>query len=319
MILSVRRFVLIVVALLLTASLIANITINAQGADTGNSGLQISPTRNDLAVQPGESRNFTLTLKNITQQSITAKPFVNDFESDGETGQPKLLVDTQKRSSRSIADFVKGLKEVVLAPGQSSDVQVLIEVPPKTAPGAYYGAIRYAAVPTEQQAVSDRQIALTASVASLVLLEVSGQTNEGYKVDQVSILKDGSAGTFFTGAPDKSAIKITNTGNTFIQPFGKITITRNGKEVYTYSLNDPGQDLRQNVLPDSSRAFVNDIKNTGSVGRYVLTANISYKQGGEVLTVTKTFWVIPLWFIGAVILLMVVIVGGILYWKRRKR
>jgi hypothetical protein len=285
-------------------------------AQQGGSGLQISPTRYELDIVPGEVGIITFTLKNVTASDIVAQASLNDFESDGDTGQPKLIIDESEPRPTSLKKFVDNLTDVELEAGETKEIKLNLDVPVDTAPGAYFGAVRYAAIPKEVIDDNDnRQVALTASVASLVLLTVPGDVTESVSFDSLNVEKNENAGTFFTDAPQEVALKLSNTGNSFIRPFGKVSVYKGSNEVYSYELNNT--EPRGNVLPGSSRTFRSSIENVGGFGKYKVVANVSYSEGGELLTQEKVFYVIPIWLWAVIGLLVIGLVVGI-YLLRRK-
>lgn len=285
--------------------------------EPGGSGLQISPTRTELTISPGELKSVTLTIKNVTSGDIVARAFLNDFESDNLTGEPKISVNTTERGEHSLEPFIKGLTDVELKAGESKEVTVTLDAPGDIPPGAYYGAIRFAAVPKGQAETTDeRQVSLTASVASLVLVEVTGNITEQIQVRGVRVEQNGTASTFFTKVPHQVAVEIKNIGNGFAKPFGRVTVTNmRGKEVFAYELNN--KDPRGNVLPDSTRIFKDDIKNVNRPGRYTVVASVSHGSGGEVLIVRTSFWYVPLWLILVILLVIGAVVALIYFWRRR--
>lgn len=309
----VQRFIDMHIRKLLLAGFLAVSIFVGSGVQTGaqssgGSGIQIIPTRTEISIGPGELRDVTLTLKNVTRSTIIAKGFIHDFEPDNVTGEPQIIVDPNTKSDFSLKDYVRGLQDYELQPNETKDVVVQFSIPPDAAPGGYFGAIRYAAVPKEQiESEGERTVALTASVASLVLIEIPGDVTESVRIDKVAVELGGQERSFFMQGPDKASIQVSNTGNSFVKPFGIVTIKRGNKEVYSYQLNNIGQ--RGNVLPKSSRTFKDDIKNVNTFGKYVITANVSYTDGGDVITVNKTFWVIPLWalIVAGVVLLFIVL------------
>jgi hypothetical protein len=304
---SNKKWLMALVGLAVAASS-SLLPVSAQQDGNGGSGIQIIPTRTEITIAPGELRDVTLTLKNVTRSAIIAKGFIHDFEPDNETGEPQIIVDPNVKSAFSLKDYVRNLKDYEMQPNEIKEVTIQFSIPPDAAPGGYYGAIRYAAVPKDQiEQGDDRTVALTASVATLVLVEIPGNITESIRIDRVAVEQGGKARSFFLKGPDKAKIEIANTGNSFVKPFGIVTIKRGGKEVHSYQLNNVGQ--RGNVLPKSSRTFTDDIKNTNNFGRYVITANVSYTDGGEVITVSKTFWVIPPWvlIIAGIVLLFIVL------------
>jgi hypothetical protein len=318
-----RRISVLVVGFILAASMFAVLgPVNAQDAQGTGSGLSVSPTRTELSIQPGKTDKVEISIRNVTRGAIVAKPFISDFESDDATGEPKLYANTDKRNSASIASFVTGLRDVELAPGESKNLTYTVSIPTNAAPGGYYGAVAYRAVPANQAGPESGEVALTANVASLVLIEVPGDITEQIQITSLKIGKtDGnnpvSFGSFFTTKPDRGAITIKNNGNSFSKPFGTVSLTNmSGKQIYSYELNNATP--RGNILPKSSRTFTDEIKNIGKPGRYTLTANISHGTGGEVITQKVSFWYVPVWLLVALAVLLLGIVAGVYFLYRNQ-
>lgn len=311
-----RRISVLLVGMILAVSLLAVVRpTGAQENGTG-SGLSISPTRTELRVQPGDSSEVEVTVQNVTRGAIVAKPFISDFESNDETGEPKLLPG-DKRSSASIRDFVTGLDDVQLASGEKKNLKYKVSVPANAAPGGYYGAITYRAVPADQASADSGQVALTANLASLVLIEVPGDITEQIQVQSIKIKKDQKASTFFTSKPSEAAIQIKNNGNGFSKPFGTVILTSmSGKQVHKYELNNVTP--RGNILPKSTRVFSDQLKGIDKPGRYTLTANISHGSGGEVITQKVSFWYIPVWLLVVLFVLIVGIAAGAYFLYRKQ-
>jgi hypothetical protein len=308
-----RQMMLIVSVLVLVASF--GVSSYAQQNQAG-SGLNISPTRTELTIEPGKSATVKLSLRNVSGQDVTAKVIVNDFESDGVTGQPKVIVDTSKVSPNSIRDFLKGIDDIPLAKDEKKDVQFEVQVPANAAPGAYYGVVRYTAVPPGQELSQVNQVSLTASVGSLVLLSVPGNITEQIQVRSLHAKHDKTVGSFFLQAPNKVDIEIKNNGNGFSKPFGRVSVSKGGKDVYSYELNST--DPKGSILPKSVRVFTDDIKNVKTPGRYNIVANISHGQGGEVITYNSSFWYIPAWCLIALLAVLVALAaGGYLVYRKK--
>lgn len=315
-----RRISVLVVGFIVAVSAIAVFgPVNAQDAQ-GGSGLSLSPTRTELRIEPGKTDKVEVSVRNVTRGAIVAKPFISDFESDDATGEPKLYANTEKRNSASIASFVSGLQDISLAPGESKNLTYTVTIPGNAAPGGYYGAVTYRAVPANQAGPESGEVALTANVASLVLIEVPGDITEQIQVTTVKAGKyiDGSKtnfGSFFTTKPDRSSIVVKNNGNSFSKPFGTVSLTNmSGNQIYSYELNNATP--RGNILPKSSRTFSDEIKNISKPGRYTITANISHGTGGEVITKKVSFWYVPVWLLVAVAVLLTGIIAGVYFLYR---
>lgn len=311
-----KRIIASVVALVLLFGILTLIPkVNAQD---GGSGLQISPTKTEISALPGEEKSFTINIKNITKNTLLAKAVVNDFKSDNESGSPQILTDTKDRTPYSLSNMLKGLQDVQLKPGEVKQVKLTLSVPAGSAPGAYFGAVRYSAVPDSRNPESQgEQVTLNASVAHLVFLELPGDVLEQIKVESLKAERGDNKGWFFLKAPQKSAVGIKNLGNGFARPVGSVTIKNMfGSEVYNYDVNNT--DPKSVILPKSSRTFTKDIKSIKWPGRYTQSASIAYGSGSEVVGYKSSFWYVPVWAIIALVVLMLVIVGASYTVYRRK-
>ncbi len=320
---------ILIAMLLLVASVLITQTVKAQ--DNTGSGLRISPTRSELSIVPGDSRTITQTVKNVTQNPVTVQPTLNDFESDGVTGEPRLIGDPNEVSAYSLREFISLPEDFDLEPDEEQELTIEVAVPESASPGAYFGSVLYRAAP--QGSGDGGQVALIASVGSLVLLEVPGEITEKIQINDISAYLDGGSGSLFTKKPNEIGVEIENLGNSFSQPFGKVAVKDwRGNEVFIYELND--STPRGNVLPESTRLFleeffdvevktVNDeeeITKTSPItwpGRYEIVGNISHGTSGEIFTVSTTFWYIPAWLIIVLLVLLVVLVGGAIWMYRR--
>lgn len=304
------------------ALILTTLPAHAQQAPTG-SGLSISPTVTEFTLHPGQADKIDITLKNITVNPIIAQAAVNDFESDNVTGNPRIITDTTKRSANSIRDFIIGLDNVHLAVGEQKKISVAIQVPAKAPAGAYFGVIRFKAVPeTVAKTTAPGQVSLSASVGTLALITVPGNIREQVQLTKLHIFggtkeKPRDAALFFT-KPTQAGITVRNLGNGFAKPFGTVEIKRTfGGTVYSYQLNN--SQPRANVLPNSSRTFINPIKNIKFPGRYTMIASVSYGSGSDVLVLKKAFWYLPMWLvITLLVILAILIILTLLAYRRYK-
>ena len=317
---SVKKRALIVFATLVFAGSIG-LGVSAQEQQGGGSGLIISPTRTELEIAPGGTQKIKVSLKNVSGIDITAKAEINDFESDNRSGDPKIFPSSDKHTAASVRNFLANVADVPLKKDEKKDFDIDLAVPANASPGAYYGIVRYSAVPLVAQAEGDNQISLTASVGTLILLTVPGDIKEQIQVQSVKAEnldseKKPVSGTFFTKKPEQASVEIKNNGNGFSKPFGKVTLSKGGKEVYAYELN--GSEQRANILPNSTRIFTNKLENIKTPGRYKISANVSHGSGGEVITSEASFWYVPVWCFFVLIGALLAIIAAIYVVYRRK-
>jgi hypothetical protein len=302
-----KRLSFLVLSVLVLASAAPVLAASQPAGTAPGSGLSISPLHNQLTLDPGQSTTIKLNIKNITKNDITAKAYVNDFKSDNNTGNPVIITDPKVQLPTSIKKFVRPA-DVPLAVGEKKEVVVPVNIPQGATPGAYYGIIRYRAIPAGSLAPKEGEVSLSASVGTIVLIQVKGDLKERAQLSALRVYNGESSGTIFFHKPNKVGVEIANLGNSFVQPFGKITITNtSGKEIYSYEVNN--NQPRSTVLPGSKRMFTNPIKNIDKPGRYTVNASIAVNNGSDVLVSQKTFWYITgsllLAILGVLVLLII--------------
>ncbi len=319
-----KRAIAIIFAIVFVGSLGFGVSAQDQ---SGGSGLIISPTRTELEVSPGGLQKIKVTLQNVSGVDIIAKAEINDFESNGKTGEPRIFPGSEKHGSASIRNFLSNVNDVELKKDQKKDFEIDVAIPTNASPGAYYGIVRYAAIPVTAQESGGNQISLTASVGTLILLTVPGDITEQIQIQSIkaeSLDDKGNpvARSFFTKKPSQVSIEIKNNGNGFSKPLGKVTVSKGGKNIYTYELNQTNAlnptDSRANILPNSTRIFTNKIEKVNMPGRYKVSANISHGSGGEVVSIETSFWYVPAWCLYLLIGGLLAIIAAVYLVYRRK-
>ncbi len=286
----------------------------AAGSATDN-GLKVSPVRSDLTIPDGTTQTVVVTVTNVTSGVSAYQVQVNDFTaSSDESGQPQILLDATKYApSHSLKRLVGPVPNVVLQPGESKNISVPITVPKGYTAGGYYGAIRFA--PHTDSDAANKNVTLSASVGSLVLVTVPGDINEQVSVASLDARKavpanqvDVASTFFFNHKNINGVVRFQNGGDVQEQPFGKLTVKNwRGKVLATYEINN--ETPRGNVLPDSIRKFTIPLTSLGKFGKFTMVGNFGYGNSGQLITAQSTFYVIPLYIIALVGFL----IAGIVY------
>lgn len=286
--------------------------VGAQQQSPG-SGLTLSPTRGEFIVEKGKTDTITISLKNKSGAPIIAKVEVDDFVADNKTGEPKIQISGTNTSAASIKKFLLNVEDVSLDTDETKKVVIPVLIPSDAVSGSYYGVIRYTAIASNTEKKQGSQVGLTASVGYIALITVPGNITEQIQAQNIAVSRNDVNGSLFIAPPTKANVSLKNIGNGFSKPFGRVSITKGGKEVYSYEMNN--SDPRSSILPGSSRTFTNDIKNVSSFGRYTISTGVSYGSGGTILTLKSSFWVLPLWTVILLVLLLIVVssVGYALY------
>lgn len=279
--------VLVISATLFIALPMAKVDGQAGSTQQGQ-GLEISPPLIEFSTDPGQTVTANIKLRNITDSPLVARARIDDFVAQGEEGLPKLLLDAKEgeESPYSFKPWVSAIGARTIAPKQQVTVPVVITVPLDANPGGHYGVIRFTAAAPE---VEDTGVSLSASIGSLVLINVSGDVVQSASIEEFFVSQNDKKGSFFEQSPLTFVERINNTGNVHVKPTGEVKVTNTfGKHVATLQVNEKNG----NVLPASIRRFEQTLTKKFLFGRYSAEANLFYGDN-QTLNQKITFWVIP--------------------------
>lgn len=287
----------IVVGLAAVLVLIVAASPAANAANSGGNGLRVSPVRSDLTVKPGETYTQVINVTNVTSASADLQAIINDFTASAdESGNPAIILDPTKfASNHSLKRFILPISNFTIAAGETKPISVNIAVPKTAAGGGYFGAVRFA--PASSTIGPKQNVNLAGSVGSLILVKVPGSITEKVTIASFDARNNDVASGFFTSSKNISAVvRFRNEGNLQEAPFGKILLkNRGGKTLATYEINNTTP--ASNVLPDSIRKFSVPLKKVGSFGEFKIEGNFGYGAGGQLISASSTFYVIPIWLI----------------------
>jgi len=272
----------------------------------GGNGYKISPVRTDLTLSAGKSQTVPVYVQNVSNATEKLQVIINDFEANSdETGNPSLLLNGNNAPVHGLKRFITVPSETfTLQPNEQKAVNVVIAIPATATPGGYYGAVRVA--PASVNGTGN--VTLAASVASLVLVKVPGNTKEQVAIAGISVQSGGKQRSLFTSGKNLSAVvRFQNNGDVQEEPFGKITLKKGSKQLASYEVNNT--DPRGNVLPGSIRKFSVPLTHVGSFGKYTVQGSFGYGSSGQLLTASTSFYVIPV----VAIVVLIIIVALILF------
>ena len=282
---------------------------------SSSNGLKLSPVRTDVTIEPGQTKSVQITVTNVTNVQTSYAIQVNDFTASGdESGQPQILLeDDQFAPSHSLKRLIASAPGVTLQPGEDKVVSIPIAVPLNYKAGGYYGAIRF--VPQDGNTEADKNVALSASVGSLVLVTVPGDITRNLQVASLYARHateqnqaDSPRTVLFSNKNVEAVVRFENKGDVQEQPFGKITLKDwRGNVVTSYEINN--QEPRGNVLPSSIRKFSVPAEKLGSFGKYRLEGSFGYGEDGRLLTAATSIYVVPVWLVLTVVALIAALVG----------
>ena len=257
---------------------------------TGKTGIQVSSPIYNFGINPGESAQEIIKIRNVSDSTKTFYPEVADFKAAGETGTPSFIKSDEAASyTYSLASWITISKEpITLKANESAALNFTINVPKDAEPGGRYAGILFGTTPPTATGTG---VAISNKVGSLVLVRVSGKANEIATLKEFSTNKN-----FFEKPPVDFLVRVQNSGNVHLVPKGNIEIKNMfGRSVASLPLNAKNG----NVLPDSVRRF--DKTSDGlswspggfTFGRYKAQLLLTYGSSAKNLSGEVTFWIVP--------------------------
>lgn len=302
---TIRGGLLLAVAAVVALAGFSQTPASAQQAQESGQALEIAPPVISLRGNPGETLNTEIILRDVSDSPLIVTNQINDFVAGGEDGTPKLLLDdTGVDNPYSMQTWFSPVSELTLEPRTVTRLPIAINIPANASPGGYFAVIRFTGTAPQ---VDGSGVGLSASLGSLIFVDVNGDAKEEVSIEEFSTVTNDKHTAIFQSAPVDFVLRFNNTGNTFEQPTGQISITDMfGKKVANVNVNLE----KKNILPGSIRKFVQPldsavIGNKILFGMYTAEAKISYGSNNQVLTEKITFWVIPYTLIGIALAVLV--------------
>lgn len=282
-ILLTGTIVMLVVILVSTFSI-----IHAQQA---NNGLRVQPTNFNINLNPGQSTTNTITVDNLTDQTVTLEALPENFTAQGEQGGVAL---TQQDTTYSLAKWMTVTPSQAVLPPHTSQVYTYTINPPINAePGGHFGSVVFQTIPPAN--IKGVGAALSERIASLILLEIPGNVTE-----QASVLSFTTDKNFYEFGPVNFIARVSNQGTVHIQPAGEVEVT--GMFGQHYEL--PIQSL--NVLPAAVRQIPATLNQHFLFGKYTAYFVGVYGSKNEQLTASTQFYAFPLRY-GFVVLVLLIL------------
>lgn len=297
-----------------------------------SSGLTINPRKN-YVLKPGQTVTDKVTIGNLdTKKDLNVVLKLVDFTFTDETGTPKLLLaDNAPQTTWSLRPFITLPKDpIVVKAGETKTVSYDIKIPADQGAGSYYSAIEYAST-----GAGGGNVSLNASGVTLAFLSIPGVVREDMSLQKFGAFQPdptGTSGKFLfistDRAPKQVAYTLKNNGNVAEAPAGSIVIKNMfGKTIANISDANPikslaliGQSRRFQACIVSTEKKIDfngeTVPNKGCAepkmwpGRYTASLDVFYGQNGNQtheIVGSMSFWYLPLWFIIAVVIVLLAI------------
>lgn len=268
---------------LLFAFLLAPTLIFAQG----DAGIGLKPANIAENMEPGEVKQFTVLVSNLSSQDQNYYLFKRDISGVRDGGVPIFADKGIETGGFALSDWIQLESDrLEIKAGEERPMSFILSVPENASPCDHFGGIFVSAEPPE---LEKSGAAVGYQVANIVNVRVAGECIEKAQIRQFSTdnYLYGSSNVTFN-------LKFENSGNTLLRPTGPLVITNMfGKEVANQIFNEE----QAGVFPGVTREFVFSWKSdkTG-FGRYEAMVSPSYGEEGAKQTAfsTATFWILPM-------------------------
>lgn len=252
--------------------------------------LELTPPSQELSVNPGQTKQFKISVRNRSRGAINLETRVEDFTAAGEEGQVELV----EKSDYSVNNWTTiNPNKLTIEPNQTKDVTGTISVP-KDSAGGRYGAVVFSVVTPDDTNTSQAKVAQ--EIASLFLVKISGKTNEEMRLESFT------APRFSEYGPITFDLKLHNSGNVHTKTTGLVNVT----DMFNKKVADIVIPLK-NVFPQAKRIVPVELDKKFLIGRYTATAILYYGPENKSLTSITQFYVFPLRLFVIVTVVLIII------------
>ncbi len=291
---------------------------HAQAADA--TSLTITPPFFTINVSPGDAWASSIRVVNTNPGNLPVAASVMGFRPTDNRGHGTFIrLSSLASDTDALANWITvSPSAAVVPPDGAVDIPFSIAVPRNASPGGHYAGILIGTQPidaTGTASVDGSHIGISSFISALIFVTVSGDINEAGAIREFATDKP-----FYQHPNVDFSLLFANTGNVHVRPVGQIQIYNMfGKEVGTVPINQEG-DLGY-VLPSSTREFDEQWQGAGSlldIGQFTAVLTLAYgTDGTKSVSQSLTFWVLPVGQIIEDAIILLLIVGGFIFFLRR--
>jgi hypothetical protein len=264
--------------------------------------LMVMPSRNEIEVTPGEKAYLNISFYNQSDDPVSGFFKTADFIVEDNKGTPRLIENPEEAPTKFAASnwFSLFYDRATLPAHDKVSLQTTIDIPADAHPGGRYVAVFFeqgSIIPKAAGTPEEAGLGTSSRIASLVYIKVKGPITEKALISRFF------APSFFEYGPIKITADILNRGDYHIAPRGIVSLTNMfGGLVDQKSLKE------QNIFPDVSRTFENELGTKWMAGRYKIDLTGAYGNQGQVLAASIYVWVFPWRVATAAILTLIIII-----------
>ncbi len=300
------------------APFIVPLRAHAQAVDA--TSLTITPPFFTINVSPGDVWASSIRVVNTNPGNLPVVASVMGFRPTDSKGHGMFIrLSSLASDTDALANWITvSPSSAVVPPDGAVDIPFTITVPRNASPGGHYAGILIGTQPlnaTATASIDGSHIGISSFISALIFVTVSGDIKEAGSIQEFATDK-----SFYQHPNVDFSVLFANTGNVHVRPVGQIQIYNMfGREVGTVPINQQG-DLGY-VLPSSTREFDEQWQGPGSlldIGQFTAVLTLAYgTDGTKSVSQSLMFWVLPVGQLVEDAIILLLIVGGFIFFLRR--
>jgi hypothetical protein len=266
------------------------------------------PPRLELEALPEATLQETVKFRNESETELVVTIIITDFIVNDNQGTP--IAVSEKVSGRwSLANWINTPpRQMVLAPNQTTTIDLVIAIPTDALPGGHYAMVTYEPVTEDTLAGAGSGSAIRPKVGTLIYLNVVGDVIEAANLKKFAVPQK-----FAHYGPILLSAEIENLGDVHFAPVGSVTVNNLlGDQVAQFELET------KNIFPFASRTYDFEVPGKYRLGRY--QAVIEATAGASAVPIYGLiyFWIVPLKEVAAAIIILIALITLIILRRRKK-
>lgn len=276
-----------------------------QFAQADNIGLTIQPVKISHTIEKGGKASGVILLSNASQDKVRVTLKTEDFVPN--SGGDGVKFVSRAPGVTTVRDWITlndGVKEIVLGKNEKRAIPYAINAPANAEPGSHFGVTFFEA---NRYTSNGEQLRIGTQVGTLVFVTVPGNFLQKGRI--LNFETD----SFVQRPPLMFKIGFENTGTVHFEPKGYITL-RNIFGTRVAEIPVEGQI----VLPTGIKTLQIPYNVHGFMfGRYTADVTIVDGEGNNLTAAKVAFWVIPVWYLVALLVGIAVLYALLRFIKSR--
>lgn len=266
-------------------------TAQSASAQT-TAGVGIRPAVINERMDPGEVRQFTVQLSNLSALDQTYYISKRDIVGVREGGAPIFAQEGGEQTGYELSDWITLDKSELFIPAGGTDqLNFIMTVPEGASPGSHFGGIIVSIEPPE---IRSSGASIGYEVANIISIRIAGEANDSARI------REFSTSQYIYGKTEvEFTARIENEGNTLVTPTGPLEIYNMfGKQVALLQFNESlGSIYPKTAQSSGLREYTLPWEDDGiGFGRYEAIVSLVYGDEGRKNTISSTvsFWILPM-------------------------